>query len=207
MPPTNEAMRIGQVWKSIPSQLAKENKKFIFSAVRSGARAKDFELAIQWLIDSGLVYKVNRISKPTLPLSFYEDMNVFKLFVLDCGLLGAMSETPPSRMLLGSDVFEEYKGAFTENFVQCQLATIPDMRICYYTNENSTLEIDFVVQLDDRIIPIEAKAEISTQAKSFKQFLSDNPSLKGIRLSMLPYRDQERLVNYPLYSLPFSFSK
>lgn len=202
--PLQEAIRIGQVWRSIPSQLARENKKFIYSSIRQGARAKEFEVAIQWLIDSGLVYKVNRVNRPTLPLSFYEDINVFKLYMLDCGLLGALSDTPPSQMLIGNNVFQEYKGAFTENFVLCELQMLHEGKISYYTNANSTLEVDFLIQREDTILPIEVKAETNLKSKSLRQFISDNPTLKGLRFSMSPYRIQDWMTNVPLYAVrPF----
>ena len=155
--PKQQVQRINMVWNSIPSQLARDNKKFIYGALRKGARANDFGIAIQWLVDSGLVHKVHRISKPVVPLKFYEDMASFKLFLLDCGLLGALSETPPEQILIGDNVFEEYKGAFTENYVLQQLKSLPRTFVYYYSNDNSTLEIDFVVQHDAHIIPIEVK--------------------------------------------------
>lgn len=198
--PTQQMQRISMVWNSIPSQLARDNKKFIFGAVRKGARAADFELAIQWLIDAGLAYKVCRVSKAAMPLKFYEDSNAFKLFMLDGGLLGAMSQTPPQQMLIGNNVFEEYKGAFSENFVLTQLITIPHTYLYYYTNGNSTMEIDFIAQHEDRIIPIEVKAEENLKAKSLRQFVTTNPSLHALRLSMSPYRQQEWLTNVPLYA-------
>ncbi len=157
--PKQQVQRINMVWNSIPSQLARDNKKFIYGALRKGARANDFEIAIQWLVDSGLVHKVHRISKPVVPLKFYEDMASFKLFLLDCGLLGALSETPPEQILIGDNVFEEYKGAFTENYVLQQLKSLSRTFVYYYSNDNSTLEIDFVVQHEAHVIPIEVKAE------------------------------------------------
>ena len=182
--PKQQVQRINMVWNSIPSQLARDNKKFIYGALRKGARANDFEIAIQWLVDSGLVHKVHRISKPVVPLKFYEDMSSFKLFLLDCGLLGALSETPPEQILIGDNVFEEYKGAFTENYVLQQLKSLPRTFVYYYSNDNSTLEIDFVVQHDTHIIPIEVKAEENLRAKSLRQFVTDNPGLHGVRFSM-----------------------
>lgn len=203
--PTNQVQRINMVWKSIPSQLARDNKKFIYGAVKKGARANDFEIAIQWLIDAGLVHKVSRIKKAAIPLSFYEDMSAFKLFVLDCGLLGAMSQTPPEQILIGNNVFEEYKGAFSENFVLQQLLCIPHTYIYYYSNENSTMEIDFVVQHEATVIPIEVKAEENLRAKSLHQYVIENPGLHGLRLSMSPYREQDWMTNIPLYAVKYSF--
>lgn len=203
--PKQQVQRINMVWNSIPSQLARDNKKFIYGALRKGARANDFEIAIQWLVDSGLVHKVHRISKPVVPLKFYEDMSSFKLFLIDCGLLGALSETPPEQILIGDNVFEEYKGAFTENYVLQQLKSLPRTFVYYYSNDNSTLEIDFVVQHDTHIIPIEVKAEENLRAKSLRQFVTDNPGLHGVRFSMSDYREQDWLTNVPLWALKWAF--
>lgn len=199
--PKQQVQRINMVWNSIPSQLARDNKKFIYGALRKGARANDFEIAIQWLVDSGLVHKVHRISKPVVPLKFYEDMASFKLFLLDCGLLGALSETPPEQILIGDNVFEEYKGAFTENYVLQQLKSLPRTFVYYYSNDNSTLEIDFVVQHEAHVIPIEVKAEENLRAKSLRQFVTDNSGLHGVRFSMSDYREQDWLTNVPLWAV------
>ena len=203
--PKQQVQRINMVWNSIPSQLARDNKKFIYGALRKGARANDFEIAIQWLVDSGLVHKVHRISKPVVPLKFYEDMVSFKLFLLDCGLLGALSETPPEQILIGDNVFEEYKGAFTENYVLQQLKSLPSTFVYYYSNDNSTLEIDFVVQHEAHVIPIEVKAEENLRAKSLRQFVTDNSGLHGVRFSMSDYREQDWLTNVPLWAVRLAF--
>ncbi|WP_278913140.1 ATP-binding protein [Leyella stercorea] len=203
--PKQQVQRINMVWNSIPSQLARDNKKFIYGALRKGARANDFEIAIQWLVDSGLVHKVHRISKPVVPLKFYEDMASFKLFLLDCGLLGALSETPPEQILIGDNVFEEYKGAFTENYVLQQLKSLPRTFVYYYSNDNSTLQIDFVVQHEAHVIPIEVKAEENLRAKSLRQFVTDNPGLHGVRFSMSDYREQGWLTNVPLWAVRWAF--
>ena len=195
--PKEEVNRIHAVWDSLPSQLAKENKKFIYGALKKGARAKEYEKAIQWLIDSGLIMKVNKVNQTTLPLKFYEDYSAFKLFVLDLGLLGAMSNIPAKEILVGSNIFSEYKGAFTEQFVTQQLYS-ENHELFYYTNENSTLEIDFVLQEDD-VYLLEVKAKVNVHSKSLKTVLDKNESLKGIRFSMLPYKMQERIENIPLY--------
>lgn len=203
--PKQQVQRINMVWNSIPSQLARDNKKFIYGALRKGARANDFEIAIQWLVDSGLVHKVHRISKPVVPLKFYEDMASFKLFLLDCGLLGALSETPPEQILIGDNVFEEYKGAFTENYVLQQLKSLSRTFVYYYSNDNSTLEIDFVVQHEAHVIPIEVKAEENLRAKSLRQFVTDNSGLHGVRFSMSDYREQDWLTNVPLWAVRWAF--
>lgn len=203
--PKQQVQRINMVWNSILSQLARDNKKFIYGALRKGARANDFEIAIQWLVDSGLVHKVHRISKPVVPLKFYEDMASFKLFLLDCGLLGALSQTPPEQILIGDNVFEEYKGAFTENYVLQQLKSLPRTFVYYYSNDNSTLEIDFVVQHEAHVIPIEVKAEENLRAKSLRQFVTDNAGLHGVRFSMSDYREQDWLTNVPLWAVRWAF--
>lgn len=196
----HETIRIGQVLDSLPSQLVKENKKFVYGAIRKGARATDFELAIQWLMDAGIIHKVKRVREVRMPLKFYEDLSAFKLFLLDCGLLACMSEVPAQQILLGNDVFVEFKGAFTEQFVLQQL--VAKQLVPYYWSNNKTpAEIDFVVQQDSRLIPIEVKAEQNVRAKSLAQFIKNNPNLKGLRVSMLGYVNQNWMENIPLYAI------
>ena len=196
--PTEQVVRINQVWNSIPSQLAKENKKFIYGVVKPGARAKDYELAIQWLIDAGLVYKISRVNTLGLPLKIHEDISAFKLYLLDCGLLGAMSDTPPALLLLPNKE-NTGKGDFTENFVCCEMETLRDIPIYYYSKDNSQLELDFVIQVDTQVVPVEVKAEENLQAKSLKFTLANNPGMRGLRFSMSDYREQEGITNVPLY--------
>lgn len=203
----SETQKARLVFQSIPSQLAKENKKFIFGAVRKGARAAEYENAIQWLVDAGLVYKIPRLTKVELPISFFMEKDVFKLFVLDVGLLGAMARIPPSLMLIGERVFSDYKGAFTENYVLTQMICVPETVIGYYSKDNSTMELDFIVQNDDRLLPIEVKAEENVKSKSLRQFITvdmEGSGLKGIRFSMKGYRDQDWMENVPLAAVnPF----
>ena len=199
--PVREVPRINMVWRSIPSQLAKDNKKFIYGAIKRGARAKEFEIAIQWLIDMGLIYKVNRVKKPILPLTFYEDISAFKLYMLDCGLMGALSETPAGLILSGSSIFEEYKGAFTELYVLQQMKSVDSIFVYYHSTDDSRTEIDFVVQKGEQVIPIEVKAEENLRSKSLRQYVSENSNLKGLRFSMSPCRDQGWMENIPLYSV------
>lgn len=202
---TNEAVRISMVWQSIPSQLAKENKKFVYGAVRPGTRAKDFELAIQWLVDAGLTYRISRVREVGVPLKFYEDMSAFKLFLLDVGLLGALSEMEPSQMLISSKVMTESKGAFSENYVLCQLLCQQSIYTYYYSREDSRLEIDFLAQHKGVVSPIEVKAEENLRSKSLSAFISANPQLKAIRFSMLPYKEQDWMRNIPLYAVEEGF--
>ena len=205
-----ETQRIRMVWNSIPGQLAKENKKFIYGAVRKGARAKDFEQAIQWLVDAGLVLKVHRCLNPTMPLPFYEDVDAFKLYLLDVGLLGALSNAPARLMLIDNQVFVGFKGAFSENYVLQQLLTVGDMPVYYFSKDNSTQEVDFLVQTDERVIPIEVKAEENVKSKSLHGFVTVDHAdkhLKGLRCSMLPYADQGWMENIPLYAVLGYFSE
>lgn len=197
--PEREVPRINMVWDSIPAQLAKENKKFVYGAVKKSARAADFEMAIQWLIDAGLAYKMPRVNSAKMPLKFYEDANAFKLFMLDVGLMGAMAETSAQLMLVGNDIFSEYKGAFTELYVYTQLKTL-NLSLYYHSVDNSTIEIDFLTQWHDKVVPIEVKAEVNVKSKSLHTFINANPELKGIRYSMLPYKEQEWMTNIPLYA-------
>ena len=195
-----ESTRIRMVLYSLPIQLAKENKKFIYGAIRKGSRAKDFELAIQWLLDAGIIYKVNRIKEPKLPLKFYEDFDAFKLFLLDCGLLGCMADAPADQMLVGNNVFTEFKGAFTEQYVAQQLKA-QNLAPYYWSNSKTPSEIDFVIQKESRVIPIEVKAEENVRARSLSQFIKDNPWLKGLRISMKGYADQGWMENIPLVAI------
>lgn len=204
--PSREVPRINMVWDSIPAQLAKENKKFVYGAVRKSARASEFEMAIQWLIDAGLAYKVDRVSSPRMPLKFYDDMVAFKLFMLDVGLMGAMADTSAEAMLVGDGIFTECKGAFTELYVFTQLQCM-SMPLYYHSVDNSTIEIDFLTQWHDKVVPIEVKAEVNVKSKSLRTFISNNPDLKGVRYSMLPFHDQEWMVNVPLYACLVPFDK
>ena len=195
-----ESMRIGQVLDSLPSQLARENKKFVYGAVRKGARAADFELAIQWLVDAGIVLRVHRISEARMPLKFYEQLDAFKLFLLDCGLLACMADTAADQMLVDNKVFIEFKGAFTEQYVAQELVSI-GIKPYYWSNDRTPAEIDFVVQQDGKAIPIEVKASTNVRSKSLAQFIKDNEGLKGLRLSLCSYIDQSWMENIPLYAL------
>lgn len=195
--PVEQVPRIRMVWKSIPSQLTKENKKFIYGALRKGARANDFEMAIQWLVDSGLVYKVPNCNKLSLPLAIYEDLSSFKLFLLDVGLMGAMANVDASQILINNSIFSEYKGGMTEQYVLQQL--ILNHSMYYYKTNDSRLEIDFLMQKDGCLIPIEVKAEGNVRANSLSALLKQNPELHAIRYSMLQYKEQSQLTNVPLY--------
>ncbi|MDY4528240.1 MAG: ATP-binding protein [Parabacteroides sp.] len=195
-----ESMRIGQVLDSLPSQLARENKKFVYGAVRKGARAADFELAIQWLVDAGIVLRVHRISEARMPLKFYEQLESFKLFLLDCGLLACMADTAANQMLVDNKIFIEFKGAFTEQYVAQELFSM-GIKPYYWSNDRTPAEIDFVVQQDGKAIPIEVKASTNVRSKSLAQFIKDNEGLKGLRLSLCSYIDQSWMENIPLYAL------
>ncbi len=192
--------RIHQVWNSIPQQLAKSNKKFIYGDIQRGARAKDFELAIEWLIDAGMIYKVSRVRKAGIPLKYYEDFSAFKLFMVDHGLMGAMTEAPISEIMLKKNVFEEYRGTFTEQYVFEQLKCTLDSDIFYYDSDTGKVELDFLIQCDNVLVPIEVKAEENLRAKSLRQFYENNAGSRPVRMSMSDYRVQEWMVNLPLYA-------
>lgn len=199
--PKEQVPRIRMVWKSIPSQLFKDNKKFIYGALRKGARANDFEIAIQWLVDSGLVYKVPKCTKPALPLDVYEDLSSFKLYMLDVGLLGAMVNTEPVQVLINNNVFVEYKGGMTEQYVLQQMKSHGVSPIYYHKTDDSRLELDFVIQYNAKLLPIEVKAEGNVRANSLTALLAKNPDLKAVRFSMLPYKEQGQLECLPLYAV------
>lgn len=201
-----ESTRIREVLDSLPSQLARENKKFIYGAVRKGSRAKDFELAIQWLVDAGIAYKVNRIKEPKMPLKFYEDRDAFKLFLLDCGLLACMTDASADQMLIGDNAFTEFKGAFTEQYVLQQLLAL-GLKPYYWSNTKTPSEIDFIIQDSQRVIPVEVKAEENVRARSLAQFIKDNQGLKGLRISMKGYVDQEWMENIPIIAIGTYFEK
>ena len=202
--PKSDVAKIRIVWNAIPAQLAKENKKFIYGAIRTGARAAEFENTIQWLCDAGIVHKVTRVSKIAMPLKFYEDYPAFKLFMNDCGLFGALTDTPIKDILLGNSIFEEYKGAFTEQYVEQQIASCAGIKnpvLHYYTNDNSTSELDFVMQHRNKILPIEVKAEENLRSRSLKAVLDKDEGLHGLRISMSDFRNEVRFDNLPLYAV------
>ena len=193
--------RIRQVWNCIPAQLAKENKKFIFGAIKKGARAADYEAAIQWLVDAGLIYKIHRVSTPKYPLKFYKDNDAFKIYLLDCGLLALLSDSRPQDMLLGDNAFTEFKGAYTENYFLQELVGIGGIPTYYYSKDNSKLEIEFLAQYDGQVFPCEVKAEENVKAKSLRTFVTNEfpeLSLHGLRFSMLPYVNKQWMENIPL---------
>lgn len=199
--PTELVPRIRMVWNSIPSQLAKENKKFIYGVLKEGGRAKEFELAIEWLVNCGQVHKVFRASKPSIPLKAYEDRSAFKLYLVDIGLLAAMGDIDANTLLEGNSIFNEFKGAITEQFVLQQLVNDENNAIYYWTSERSTSELDFLVQNSGSVLPLEVKAEENLQAKSLKVFYQKyNPKI-SIRTSMSDYRRQDWLINLPLYAI------
>ena len=199
--PTNTVAKIRLLWKSIPAQLSKENKKFIYGAAKEGARARDFEAALSWLINSGLIYRVNKITKPDLPITAYEDFNSFKLFVLDVGLLGAMTNLQAETIIDGNRIFEEFKGAIAEQYVLQQFKTIKDLPVFYWSNETSRAEIDFVIQIKSDVVPVEVKAERNLQAKSLKVYIEKFKPNYAIRTSMADYKKTDNLIDLPLYTL------
>lgn len=199
--PNEIVPRLRMLWNSIPSQLAKENKKFIYGLVREGARAKDYEAAILWLSDCGLVHKVSRVHTAGIPLRAYEDLKAFKLFVLDVGLLGCMAGLRPRTLLDGNDLFVEFKGALTEQYVCQQLKTIEDLDVFYYTNDSRSCEIDFVVDTGERIVPVEVKAEANLRAKRLKAYRERFSPEASVRTSLADYKKEDWLINLPLYAI------
>ena len=193
--------KIRMVWNSIPSQLAKENKKFLYGLVREGGRAKDFEAAIMWLCDCGLVHKISRINTAGIPLKAYEDLKAFKLFLVDVGLLGCMTGLRQRTLLEGNDLFVEFKGALTEQYVCQQLKTMEDLGIYYYTNDRGSCEVDFVIDNGEQIIPVEVKAEINLKAKSLKTYCEKFQPEIAVRTSMADYKKEDWLINLPLYAI------
>lgn len=199
--PNEIVPRLRMLWNSIPAQLAKENKKFIYGLVREGARAKEYEIAIMWLCDCGLVHKVSRVNAAGIPLRAYEDLKAFKLFVLDVGLLGCMAGLRQHTLLDGNDLFVEFKGALTEQYVCQQLKNIEDLDIYYYTNDRGSCEVDFVVDTGEKIVPVEVKAEVNLKAKSLKTYREKFLPEISVRTSMADFKKEEWLVNLPLYAV------
>lgn len=199
--PNEIVPKIRKVWNSIPSQLAKENKKFIYGLIHEGGRAKEYETAIMWLADCGLVHKVSRVNAAGIPLKAYEDLKAFKLFMVDVGLLGCMTGLRQQKLLDGNDLFTEFKGALTEQYVCQQLKTINDLGIYYHTNDRGSCEVDFVIDTGVQIIPIEVKAEVNLKAKSLRVYKDKyNPDI-SIRASMADYKKEDWLISLPLYAI------
>lgn len=197
--PNNIVPRIRQLWNNIPTQLAKENKKFIYGLIKEGARAKEYELALSWLIDCGLVYQVNRVKDCKIPLSAYQDFNAFKLYLLDVGLLCAMAKIDSKTIIEGNEIFIEFKGSLAEQFVLTELKTNIDTPIFYWSAEKGIAELDYIIQLNGLNIPIEVKANENLQAKSLKVFVNKYNTKINIRTSMSDYRKEDWLINIPLY--------
>ena len=200
--PNETVPRIRMLWNSVPSQLARENRKFVYGLVRKGARARDYELAMMWLTDCGLINKINRITKPGLPLRSYEDTKAFKLYMLDTGLLSALSGLDAKTLISGNKIFNEFKGALTEQYVLQQFKCEKLHPVFYWSAEAGTSEIDFIIQIDSRIIPVEVKASENLRAKSLKIYREKYLPEVSIRLSMSDYRKEGWLINLPLYALP-----
>ena len=199
--PSSIVPRIRQLWNNIPTQLAKENKKFIYGLIKKGARAREYEIALSWLIDCGLIYQVNRVNNCKVPLSAYQDFSAFKLYLLDVGLLSAMAGLDSKTLLEGNEIFEEFKGSLTEQYVLCQLKECTDLSVYYWTSDSGIAEIDFITQIGGNNVPIEVKASENLQAKSLKTFVEKYKTKINIRTSMSNYKKEEWLINIPLYSI------
>ncbi|MDR1042538.1 MAG: ATP-binding protein [Clostridiales Family XIII bacterium] len=199
--PSEVVPRIRMLWNSIPAQLSKENKKFIYGLVKEGARAREYEYALMWLIDCGLVHKVHRVASPNLPLKSYEDLKAFKLFLVDVGLLSCMARLRQDVLLGGNELFVEFKGALTEQYVLQQLKTSPDIDTYYWTNERGSSEVDFLLDAGHAAVPLEVKAETNLQSKSLKAFADKYHPEVSVRSSMSDYRREDWLLNLPLYAV------
>lgn len=199
--PYEAVPKIRMIWSSIPSQLAKENKKFIYGLVREGGRAKEYETAIMWLTDCGLVHKVSRVNAAGIPLKAYEDLRAFKLYIVDVGLLGCMTGLQQRTLLDGNDLFTEFKGALTEQYVCQQLKTIENLGVYYFTNDRGSCEVDFVIDTGEKIIPVEVKAEVNLKAKSLRVYKDKYEPEVSIRTSMADYKKEDWLLNLPLYAV------
>lgn len=197
--PNNVVPRIRQLWNNIPTQLAKENKKFIYGLVKEGARAREYELALSWLIDCGLVYQVNRVNDCKVPLSAYQDFNAFKLYLLDVGLLCAMADVDATTIIEGNEIFVEFKGALTEQYVLTELKTNTTENVYYWSSDRGSSEVDYIIQFGRNNIPIEVKANENLQAKSLKTFVQKYNTKVNVRTSMANYRKEDWLINIPLY--------
>lgn len=197
--PSDIVPRIRMLWNSLPAQLSKENRKFIYGLVKEGARAREYEIALEWLFDGGLIHRVNNLTAPRIPLKSYEDKSAFKIFSLDVGLLAAMSGLDSSTIVEGNRIFTEFKGALTEQYVLQELLLRHEPY--YYAKRNSQLEIDFLIQESGKVIPIEVKAEENLKARSLRQFVADNQSEKAYRTSMSNYREESWMTNLPLYAV------
>lgn len=199
--PHDVVPRIRMLWNSIPSQLTKENKKFIYGLIKEGARAKEYEMALLWLTDCGLVHMVNRVTAPSLPLKAYEDLKAFKLFLLDVGLLSCMVRLRQDVLLDRNELFKEFKGALIEQYVLQQLKTLKNINTYYWTNDRNSAEVDFLIDNGEDVIPLEVKAEVNLQAKSLKTFREKfNPKI-SLRTSMADYKKEDWLINLPLYAI------
>ncbi|MEG0691759.1 MAG: ATP-binding protein [Oscillospiraceae bacterium] len=199
--PNEVVPRIRMLWNSIPAQLAKENKKFIYGLVKEGSRAKEYELAMLWLTDCGLVHKVHRVNAPSLPLKAYEDLRAFKLFLVDVGLLSCMVGLRQDVLLDGSALFKEFKGALTEQYVLQQLKTLSGVSAYYWTADRGTAEVDFVIDTGSDVIPVEVKAEENLQAKSLKVYREKFSPKVSVRTSLAEYKQEDWLVNLPLWAV------
>lgn len=199
--PANTVEKVRMLWNSVPTQLAKDNKKFIYNAIKKGARAKEFETALTWLKDAGLIYQVYKITKPGLPIGAYEDLDSFKLFVLDVGLLGALVNLDAKTILDRYEIFQEFKGAMAEQYVLQQFKTIKDLPVYYWTNETSRSEVDFVIQINSKVVPVEVKAATNLKARSLKIYMEQFKPELALRTSLADYKKTDNLVDLPLYTV------
>jgi predicted AAA+ superfamily ATPase len=197
--PTEIIPRIRMIWNAVVSQLAKENKKFIYGLLKEGARAKEFETALNWLENYGLIYRVNRTKKANFPLAAYSDLSAFKLYILDVGLLGAIGNLNPKTIVEKEQLFSEFKGALTEQFVLQELKVTGQKQLYYWANDSGSAEIDFIFENHNTIIPLEVKANENLQAKLLKTFALKYPGIHCYKTSLSDYRQESWVTNVPLY--------
>ena len=193
--------KIRLLWNSIPAQLAKENKKFVYTALRHGARAREYEVALEWLEDAGMIRIVRNVSTPQMPLAAYEEFGSFKLYAHDVGLVGAMADVPRQILLEGDSLFTHFKGALTEQYVLEELTAL-GVSPNYWSPDNIKAEVEFVLQIGSMVCPLEAKAEMNLRAKSLKSYIGRFNPRKALRVSMSKWSSGEQIDDYPLYAIP-----
>ena len=196
---TKDIPRIREIWRSIPSQLSRENKKFVFRVIREGARAREYESALDWLVLSGMIYRIYCTEKPELPMKHYEDLAAFKVYVLDQAVLRSMAELPPEAVLAKGDILKEFKGAMAENFVLGSLLAQGFKTPHYWTLQGNKAEVDFLIQNGLEIIPIEVKAEDNVNGKSFAEYNKKYEPRIRLRFSLLNIKRNGNMINFPIF--------
>lgn len=205
-PNVSEFPKISMIWHSIPSQLARENKKFLYKVVKNGARAREYEDALQWLVSAQLVYKIYRSTAPSLPIAAYDDVSAFKIYLADVGLLRRLAQLAPTAFAEGNRLFTEFKGALTENYVLQALLTQFEVMPRYWSQTNPPYEVDFLIQRENDIFPIEVKSEANINSRSLKKFkeLFPNQTKLRIRFSLNNLKLDDDVLNIPLFMADYT---